>query len=280
MFDTNIRHVRKTPLRGALVSAMLFLGGVSACTSAEEHPPAIKQAVGAGMQIVKSFPAGSGLTGWVMSQGTNHSIVYTTADKQTLLVGTLIDAEGENLSARHEEEFMPKPDLSGLYDELGKASYVTEGPATNPKNAIYVFVDANCPFCHMLWRALQPYEKAGLQVRWLLVDTLGPTSMPKAVEVLAAPDKTAAFRKMEENHGKPWNQTAFSAESYPVIAEGIRHNNDLLGRFGLGGTPGIVWKDEDGNVNVKAGMPRLSELPGITRLPEQKITDPALARFR
>jgi thiol:disulfide interchange protein DsbG len=33
-------------------------------------------------------------------------------------------------------------------------------------------------------------------------------------------------------------------------------------------------------VNVKGGMPRLSELPGITGLPEQKNDDPALAKFR
>lgn len=280
MIKTRINGTAEMPFRSEVVYAVLLLCSVSACTSAEEYPPAITDAVDAGMQVVKSFPAPSGLTGWVMSQEGDYSIVYTTADKKTLLVGTLIGMAGANLSARHKEEFLPKPDLSGAYAELDRASYVIEGPATNPKNSIYVFVDANCPFCHMLWRALQPYEKAGLQVRWLLVDTLGPTSMPKAVEVLAAPDKTAAFRKMEQNHGKPWNQPAFSTESHPEIAKDIRRNNDLLGRFSLGGTPGIVWKDAHGNVNVKAGMPRLSELPGITRLPEQKITDPTLAQFR
>jgi thiol:disulfide interchange protein DsbG len=31
---------------------------------------------------------------------------------------------------------------------------------------------------------------------------------------------------------------------------------------------------------VKSGMPRLSELPAISGLPEQKVEDPALARFR
>lgn len=280
MFKNRIGGNRNIPLRTTLSSALLFLGSVSACTSAGEYPPAIKDAVDAGMQVVKSFPAPSGLTGWVMSQGGDHSIVYTTADRKTLLVGTIIGTKGQNLSALHQEEFIPKPDLSGPYAKLEKASYVVEGQAANPKSLIYVFVDPNCPFCHMLWRALQPYEKAGLQVRWLLVDTLGPTSMPKAVEVLAAPDKAAAFRKMEDNYGKPWNPAGISAESHPEIVEGIRKNSEMLSGFALGGTPGIVWKDADGKVNVKAGMPRLAELPGITRLPEQKITDPALARFR
>jgi thiol:disulfide interchange protein DsbG len=48
----------------------------------------------------------------------------------------------------------------------------------------------------------------------------------------------------------------------------------------MSGTPGIVWKDKKGKVQVKGGMPRLSEFAGITGLPEQKIDDPALARFR
>jgi thiol:disulfide interchange protein DsbG len=42
----------------------------------------------------------------------------------------------------------------------------------------------------------------------------------------------------------------------------------------------VIWKDGHGKVNVKGGMPRLSELPGITGLPEQKNDDPQLARFR
>lgn len=55
---------------------------------------------------------------------------------------------------------------------------------------------------------------------------------------------------------------------------------ELGGAFGINGTPGIVWKDKQGKVNIKAGMPRLSEIPRITGLPEQKVDDPDLARFR
>ena len=51
-------------------------------------------------------------------------------------------------------------------------------------------------------------------------------------------------------------------------------------RLGISGTPGVVWKDMQGKINVKGGMPRLGELPAITGLPEQKIDDPALAKFR
>lgn len=260
--------------------AMVFAISATAY-SAETYPKPIQEAVDAGVKVVKTFPAASGLTGWVVSQSGQHSIVFTTPDKKTLLVGALVGENGENLSAQYEEKYVPKPDMSALYQGLEKSSYVVEGTTKNPKSVIYVFVDANCPFCHFAWKALQPYEKAGLQVRWILVDTLGPTSMPKGIEVLAATDKTAAFRKMEENHGKPWTASPqLSATSKPEIAAKIRKNGELMGTFGINGTPGIVWKDKQGQVNIKAGMPRLSEIPRITGLPEQKVDDPDLARFK
>jgi thiol:disulfide interchange protein DsbG len=233
-----------------------------------------------GLKIVKSFPAASGLTGWVLSQTGRYSMVFTTTDKKTLIDGTLIGENGENLSEQYEEKFVPKPDKDALFKALEKSSYVIEGPASNPKNMSYVFVDANCPFCNYIWKALPPYEKAGLQVRWILVATLGPTSMPKAIEVLAARDKTAAFRKVEDNHGKSWTAASHLSESaQPAVAAAIQNNGELMTASGISGTPGIVWKDKKGKVQVKGGMPRLSEISGITDCPSKRSTIPRWLAF-
>lgn len=249
--------------------------------AAEPTPTVLTRAVGSGVKIVKQFPAPSGLTGWVLSQGARHSVVYTTADGKTLLAGALIDEQGRNLSAKHEEAYIPGPDLAAAYARLAQSAFVTEGRAAKPKSTIYVFVDPNCPYCHLLWRAVQPYEKAGLQVRWIPVATLGPTSMPKAIGVLAATDRTAAFRKMEQDHGKPWQPDPGKSErAHPAVAASIRANGELMEQFGIAGTPGVVWRDRAGKVQVRSGMPRLSELPAITGLPEQRVTDPSLAKFR
>lgn len=249
--------------------------------AAPAYPKILNQAVSSGVAVVKSFPAPSGLTGWLLSQGGRYSIVYTTADKKTLLAGALIGENGENLSSKFEEQYVPKPDFAAAWQRLEKSTFVTEGAAHAPKGVIYVFVDPNCPYCHFTWRAVQPYEAAGLQVRWIPVATLGPTSMPKAIEVLAAADKLAAFRQMESNHGKPWSPAGKPTESsQPAIAAAIRQNGELMEAFGIAGTPGVIWRDKQGKVQVKSGMPRLSELPGITGLPEQKVDDPALAKFK
>ncbi|MDQ9172353.1 thiol:disulfide interchange protein DsbG [Oxalobacteraceae bacterium R-40] len=275
----NLPDVKKFAMTS--IACVALFGSAVDALAANDYPKAIQGAVNAGVKVVKQFPAASGLTGWVLSDHGQYSIIYSTADKKTIIAGALIGESGENLNEIYAGKHFPKPDLTSLYQELEKSAYVAEGALTNPKNIIYVFVDANCPYCHYTWKALQPYEKAGLQVRWILVDTLGPTSMPKAIEVLAAQDKTAAFRKMEENHGKQWSAVkGMTAQEKPAIAQRIAQNGELMGRFGLRGTPGLVWKDKQGKINMKGGMPRLNEIPLITGLPEQKIDDPALNKFR
>lgn len=273
--------MRKPYLMSSLAISALMLAATAPISAAETYPKAIAHAVKSGVKVVKSFPAASGLTGWVLSQGGHYSIVFTTADRKTLLAGALVDENGENLSATYEDKYVPKPDLSGLYQSLEKSSYVAEGTLKDPKIVMYAFVDANCPFCHNTWTAMQPYEKVGLQMRWILVDTLGPTSMPKAIDVMGASDKAAAFKKMELNYGKAWSAPAQATEAaQPAVAAAIRNNNALMGQFGIGGTPGVIWKDKQGKVQVKAGMPRLSELPAMTGLPEQKMEDASLEKFR
>ncbi|MGE5622951.1 MAG: thiol:disulfide interchange protein DsbG [Bacillota bacterium] len=270
-----------TSLARQLVVAASAANLMNCAWATENYPKVIQGAMDNGVKIARTFPAASGLTGWVLSEGGRYSLVFTTDDKKSLLLGTLIGENGENLSELYAAKYIPKPDFAALFPDLEKSAYVMEGATKDPKSVIYVSVDANCPFCHFTWQALQPYEKAGLQVRWIPVATLSPTSMPKAIEVMAAPDKTAAFRKMENNHGKSWLPSPQATETAnPAIAASIRKNGELMAKFGIEGTPGVVWKDKQGKVHVKGGMPRLSEIPLITGLPEQKISDPALERFR
>lgn len=273
-------------MKPRFIAAALLTGGAALVAStlafsADTYPQAIRQAVDSGVKVVRQFPAVSGLTGWVLAQDGHYSTVYTTADKKTLLAGALIGERGESISAQYEEKYVPKPDLGALFAQLEKSSYVAEGAAAGAKTPVYVFVDTNCPYCHSAWLAFQPYEKAGLQVRWIPVATLGPTSMPKAIEVMVATDKLAAFRAMEGNQGKPWTASAQSGEAaQPGAAAAIRRNGELMQRFGIAGTPGLIWKDKQGKVQIRSGMPRLSEFPAITGLAEQKNDDGALDKFR
>ena len=169
---------------------------------------------------------------------------------------------------------------SALYAQLGKADVVREG-AKVAKNVLYVFFDANCFYCHLTWKALQPYEKAGLQVRWVPVAYQQPSSAGRAAAIMQARDRVAALRKNEIDY----DRGQFAGGIAPLdrvpdaLAAQLAANTQLMSRFGAPGTPALVWKDRAGQVQFKLGVPRLSELPAITGLPAQRVDDPELARF-
>lgn len=172
-------------------------------------------------------------------------------------------------------------EVAASFSELGQAAHVMEGASKSPKSILYIFVDANCPFCHLTWKALQPYEATGLQVRWIPVALLRPSSLPKAIDILSASNTAAAFRETEVSFGKQWPLSShLSASDKAKVAARIRKNGELMAAFGLSATPGIVWKDSAGYIKVKVGMPHLREIPQMTGLPEQPISDTELARFR
>jgi thiol:disulfide interchange protein DsbG len=276
--------MKKTLLAFSLMA--LFAQGALAATapqpSATDLPAPLVTAKNAGMQIVTQFSAVSGLTGWVLSQGGQYSVVFTTPDKQTLIAGALIDPRGKNLTAVYGDKYIPKPEYSSLFPRLTNAASITTGTLVNPKSTVYVMVDPNCIFCHLVWEGLKPYEAAGLQVKWVPVGFLKPTSATIAATMLAAKDPAAAFEQNETgfNDATETGGLAPMANVPPALAGKITANTQLMGAFGAHGTPTLVWKDAKGAVQVKNGMPRLSELPGITGLPAQVETSPDLARFR
>ena len=171
-------------------------------------------------------------------------------------------------------------DPHALFLQLEKTDAVAEGPRAS-KRVLYVFFDANCWYCHLTWKALQPYERAGLRVRWVPVAYQKETSKGRAAAIMEAKNRAQALRE---------NETYYRADSYDGgievaqvsrrLAAQLERNTKLMREFGAPGTPLLVWKDEKGVVRTKVGMPRLAELPAIADLPEQENDDPELADFR
>src|SRR6202165_2294588 len=89
-----------------------------------------------------------------------------------------------------------QPEYQTLFAQLEKTDVVQEG-AKEAKSVLYVFFDANCFYCHLTWKALQPYETVGLQVRWLPVAYQQPSSVGRAAAIMQASDRIAALRVNE-----------------------------------------------------------------------------------
>ena len=175
----------------------------------------------------------------------------------------------------------PKRDLAALFAQIEKADAVVEG-AKDAKRVLYVFWDANCYYCNLTWKALQHYEKAGLQVRWVPVAYQKDNSAALAAAVMGAKDRAAALRENETRYrAKSYDGGIKAAAKVPSdLAIELEDNFTLMGQFGMSGTPALIWKDSKGQVQTHLGLPRLSKLPAITGLPEQKIDDPELAKYR
>lgn len=172
-------------------------------------------------------------------------------------------------------------DHAALFTDVEKADAIVEGPA-DAKRVLYVFFDANCFYCHLTWKAVQPYEAAGLQVRWIPVAYQQPSSVGRAAAIMRAPDRVAALRLNETRYdaSKYDGGIAPTAEASKTLVAQLEANTALMRAFGAPGTPLVVWKAPNGTVRYKIGVPRLSELPAITGLPQQRVDDPELAEFR
>lgn len=178
-------------------------------------------------------------------------------------------------------QFVSKPGYRALFAQLEKTDVVVEG-AKEPRSVVYVFFDANCYYCNLTWKVFQVYEKVGLQVRWVPVAYQQDSSWGRAAAIMQAADRAAALRENELKY----EVKTFSGGIRPVekpqetVLAALRSNNKLIDKTCVSGTPALIWKDRNGNVQCKPGTPRLSEIPAITGLPEQPIHDPELAKLR
>lgn len=263
----------------AILAATLSFGAIAE-TEAQPTaiPKALQMAVRGGVKVDKSFPAVAGLTGWVLTQPDGQStVVYSTADGKYVLAGALVDETGKNLTASYTEAQVPRPDFS----RIEKSAYFVEG-AAKPKAIVYAFMDPNCIFCHLEWKALQPYEKVGLQVRWVPVAFLKPDSAGKAAALLESKQPAALVNQLQTKFDVAHESGGITPLTTISKAtnDKIKANTELMRAFGFNGTPAMVYKDAAGKVQYHPGMVRLSELPGMFNLPAQPNNDPELVRFQ
>jgi len=208
-----------------------------------------------------------------------YMVAYTTSDGQTLVVGELISSSGQNLSELYADRYVPSPELTAVWADLEKASVVVTGPKERSKSFIYVIMDPNCIFCHLLWIALKPYETAGLQIRWVPVGFLHEDSAAKAAAILEG-GEPAMEQNQQHFDVKTESGGIKGIAVTPELQMKLESNLDIMEQARVRGTPGIFYKNSAGHVVRRDGMPSMSELPIITGMPAQPESDPQLDQFR
>jgi thiol:disulfide interchange protein DsbG len=163
------------------------------------------------------------------------------------------------------------------------APAIVEGASgKDVKSTIYVFMDPNCIFCHYAWKALQPYEAAGLQVHWIPMGFLKPDSPGKAAALLESSNGPALLHQLETKFSEKDESGGIAplAKIQPATQTKLDGNMKTFQTLGFDGTPTIIYRASGGRWADISGLPPLSSLPAMLNLPDQPITDPSLQKFK
>ena len=243
----------------ALISAAFFFSATTHASGG--HPDIIRQVTDRGLKVVSSFKAIDGMTGYVFDSQGSPVTIYVTRDGEHAFVGTLIDKNGANLSAPKVQELFIDAKNQQAWSRLEDSHWIQDGDP-NAETVVYAFVDPNCPYCHRFRTAALPSLNAGkVQIRHIVVGALARDSVAKASTILGSKEPHGALIKNFETFRSggivPVHDASERGKS------GVEANNRLMSELGVSATPGIYYKDANGNVNMRLGLPPESEFKQI-----------------
>lgn len=241
------------PLRRLLQSALISTAFVATSVQAQDYPPAIQKLEQQGVKVIESFDAPGGMTGYVGEMQGRSLAFYLTPDGDHVIVGTMMDEEGKNLSEASIEELVEGPRFENAWPELEDSHWVLDGDE-NADIVIYTFTDPNCPYCYRFRQQAEPWIEAGkVQLRHIMVGILKEDSLTKAATILGSDNPEEA---MHEHH-ESFEQGGIEVDRERVSAAHleVKANNSLMQDLGLQATPSTLYKGEDGKVSMVQGMP-------------------------
>jgi thiol:disulfide interchange protein DsbG len=225
---------------------------LAACVQAQDMPAPISALVSKGVQIKGPMAAPDGFKGYVGDYRGKSMPLYLLPDGKHVLIGTLLDANANDLTQAPLHEASRPAIGEATWAELGAATWIAQGPA-RPRRIVYVFTDTECPYCHELWQAIQPVLAGGdVQVRYVMVAVIAPQSLNRAAAILDARDPKALLKQHEASFGHSTVQPQLTVP--PATAKRIADNAVLMEKLDIQGTPATVYKDAAGKIRIASGM--------------------------
>ncbi|MFO7910289.1 MAG: thiol:disulfide interchange protein DsbG [Halomonas sp.] len=252
---------RLTPL---LVAFSLLTG--QAAANQTPLPAPVEALTERGIEIHSQFSAPGGLTGFGASAQGREMAIYLTPDGEHAIVGTLMDSEGNDLTAPQLDEHVRAPLEAQTWQLLEESHWIRDGDPQAPR-VVYTFTDPNCPYCQQLWEAARPWIEAGeVQLRHIMVGILKAQSPAQAAALLGddSPSEALTAHKLGE-------EIAVSAQPRDIEQQ-VLDNNQLFEELGLYATPTSAFqrRTQEDVVRIERieGMPsqqRLEEMMGGER---------------
>ena len=238
----------------SILAAASLLALQSPLLQAEELPGPIKALEAKGATIKGSFDAPGGLKGYAAEYQKQGMALYLTPDGKHVLAGNLFDEKGQDLSEAPLQKLVYEPMTKAMWSQMESSTWIADGAKTAPK-VIYLFSDANCPYCNMFWEQARPWVKSGkVQLRHIMVGVIREDSAAKAAALLSDANPESALQKHEQA-GRSSTLKALDKIPKDIQAK-LDANMKLMEDMGLSATPSIFYKDENGNVQQQQGAPR------------------------
>ncbi len=244
-----------------VVPFVVALLGLSLGAQAKDWPAPIKALEAQGIEVLGSFEAPGGVTGYAGVVRQQALPLYLTADGKQVIVGPMFDGTGANLSDEPLDRLVGKPIADKSWKQLESSTWIADGGKNAPR-VVYTFTDPNCPYCNKFWNDARPWIKAGkVQLRHVMVGILGPTSPGKAAALLTAKDPQAALtqHELQRASGGVKPLSSISKE----VQDQLDANQQLMQQLGSSATPTIFYKDAGGKLQKVQGAPSAEKLVNI-----------------
>ncbi|MDW3688612.1 thiol:disulfide interchange protein DsbG [Cupriavidus sp. CV2] len=235
----------------------------------QDTPAALRALEKQGLTIVGKMASPTGLTAYAGYMDQQPVALYVTPDGKQVIAGTLFDGNGKDLTRAALEEAVRKPMSERAWKELEQASWISDGRDNAPRK-VYVFTDPNCPYCNKFWSDARPWVDSGkVQLRHIMVGILTPSSAGKAAALLADKNPVAALKAYEQGHTSANARALAGGHPKPLDGSGIKllsniapsvkakldANEKLMASFGLQATPAMLWRDANGQLGMRQGVP-------------------------
>jgi thiol:disulfide interchange protein DsbG len=232
----------------------------------------------------------SGLDGWFIVKNGQVQIAYVPAGGQSILIGAMFGADGENITAAQVKILVDtNQDISALLTNAAKEQAEITNTPTPAANAapkangslpsvslspgerlihdlsgaagvtignpsapqILMVMDPNCPHCQATWKGLRdPVFKNTVQIRMIPIATPGTDNERAAGQLLHVTDPLNAWDKYVAGDK---NQLAGTPDASLVAA--VHANHELVDSWNIHATPYLVYRSKDGTVKVLQGEP-------------------------
>ena len=261
----------------ALLSSSLAVAAATPATASSATTLVNKITNGQAV-VTQSFNAVNGLQGLVIApkSGQGQSMIaYVDKSGNYLFIGNVIGADGTNYTQQYTQQYIQSKVAQAAYQNASNTAWVADGSDKAP-HKMYVIIDPNCIFCHLLYKEVQPYIQNGqLQIRWIPAGFLKATSAGMAAQILygATPQKQLAtfeqnqtgFNQQAEQGGiQPLAQNSKDMAATAAYSK-VSANTAFFEKYGFQGTPVLLYKQTNGTPAYYPGYLQGSQLVQVLK---------------